>query len=316
MSKKGVLLVNLGSPKSPSTKDVRSYLKEFLGDPNVITMPRWLWNPILYGIILPFRSWRSATFYKNEWTAKGSPLVAFTEILAQQVQKELPDYQVEISMTYGSHHIIPTLQAMQKAGCEKVAVIPLFPNYTASTNATIEQQANDSGVLITIINNFYKEPLSSQIAADQIMKKWDAKKYDMLLLSYHGIPQARVDHGDPYYKECLETSKLIEQHLTTIPENQRQTVFQSKFGPAPWLKPYLRDRLNELANLGKRKILLATPSFVVDSLETIEEDNVQNYQTFRSQGGEVLDMVPPVNNDPRFSKMLANLAKKNLETKG
>lgn len=307
----GLLLVNLGSPASPQTSDVKKYLQEFLSDQNVIEMPRALWQPILRGIILPLRSWRSATFYQDSWLENGSPLIVNTKLITDGVQQCLPQWNVQMAMTYGQPDIKQTLQKMQQDGCSNIILLPLFPQYTQSSTKSIIDQAKTANVNLTIIDRFYQEGTYQQILAKKIQHAWDNDSYDELFFSYHGIPTAMVKHGDPYQKECLATTEAVSK-LLTIPQNQIKTVYQSKFGPMPWLKPYLKNALMQAVELGKRNILIVTPSFVADCLETIEEDYVQNYQTFKASGGNKFQLVSPMNDDPDFCQFLADLAQRNL----
>lgn len=295
----GLLLVNLGSPASPQTSDVKKYLQEFLSDQNVIEMPRALWQPILRGIILPLRSWRSATFYQDSWLENGSPLIVNTKLITDGVQQCLPQWNVQMAMTYGQPDIKQTLQKMQQDGCSNIILLPLFPQYTQSSTKSIIDQAKTANVNLTIIDRFYQEDTYQQILAKKIQQAWDNDSYDELFFSYHSIPTAMVKHGDPYQKECLATTEAVSK-LLTIPQNQIKTVYQSKFGPMPWLKPYLKNALMQAVELGKRNILIVTPSFVADCLETIEEDYVQNYQTFKASGGNKFQLVSPMNDDPNF----------------
>ncbi len=307
----GLLLVNLGSAKTPTTKDVKAYLREFLGDPNVVTMPRWLWKPILNGFVLPLRSWRSATFYQDIWGKNGSPLIFYTQKITTAVQKLLPDWQVKMAMTYDQPDIQATLKEMKQAGCQKIVVFSLFPEYTLSTTKSIIDQAEQSKVPYKMIDRFYQEKEYQAAFAEHIQTTWDQKKYDQLFISYHGIPSHEVKKGDPYLKECQESTQALLK-LLDIPHDKVKMVFQSKFGPMPWLKPYLKNSLLEAVQMGKRKILIAAPSFVTDCLETIEEDYVQNYQAFRENGGQDLDLVKPLNDDPRFCQFIADYARKRL----
>jgi len=309
----GLLLVNLGSPASPKTADVKSYLQEFLSDQNVIEMPKAFWQPLLRGIILPMRSWRSATFYQHSWTNEGSPLIVNTQKITDQVQKLLPTWNVKMAMTYKQPDIQETLQNMKETGCTNVVLLPLFPQYTQSTTKSIIEQAQLSDIPLTIIKDFYKEATYQKILASQIQAQWDNDTYDELFISYHSIPTAMVKHGDPYQNECETTTKQVSQYLN-IPQDKIKTVYQSKFGPMPWLKPYLKNSLMQAVEMGKRNILIATPSFVVDCLETLEEDYVQNYQTFKASGGNKFQLVPPMNDDARFSKFLADLALRSVNT--
>ncbi len=305
----GLLIVNLGSPASPSTKDVRSYLKEFLSDQNVITMPKIFWQPILRGFILPLRSWRSATFYKHSWTKAGSPLIAYTQITRDRLQEILPNWDVQMAMNYGGQfEIETTLKKMKANGDTQIVVISLFPNYTQSTTKTIIDKVNASGVKAYIIRDFYKLPKFSELQARNIDQAYQKGDFDKVIISYHGIPSAMVRNGDPYKDETEETTSLIKSKLKIVPKEDVEMCYQSKFGPAPWLKPYLKNRLMELAQLGKRNVLVAMPSFVTDCLETLEENNVQNYQSFRENGGNKFETVRPFNGDPEFCQMLADMA--------
>ena len=308
MKKNGLLLVNLGSPATPTTADVKHYLNVFLSDRNVVTMLPALWQPILKGFVLPMRSWRSATFYRDIWTAEGSPLIVYTARLTKRVQALLPDWDVRMAMTYEQPSIRETLTAMLNAG-EEVLVLPLFPHFTQSTTQSIIDQVHAVDPTIPVIDRFADEPAYLQLLADHIQAAWQKKKYDRLLITYHGIPTAMVKHGDPYQEETERTTARLRQ-LLDIPDEQIKMAYQSKFGPMPWLKPYLRNTLMQEAQLGNRNVLLAVPSFVTDCLETLEEDGVQNYQVFRSSGGQELDLVPALNDQPAFARFIADLAQK------
>ncbi|WP_283679509.1 ferrochelatase [Lentilactobacillus sp. Marseille-Q4993] len=307
--KKGLLLVNTGSPKTPTTADVKAYLKVFLSDQNVIEMPRWVWQPILRGFVLPLRSWRSATYYQRIWTRAGSPLVAYTQIMTANVQAELPDWDVRFAMSYSEPRIADQMQDMKDKGCDEINVLPMYPQYTQSTHKAIYDQADASGIEYQKIDNFYREPEYQRIMADKISQYIDKQEYDEVLFSYHGIPTAMVKHGDPYQKECEETTEGILSQIPAIKAISK-TVYQSKFGPAPWLKPYLKNYLTEMIQMGKRRVLIVAPSFIVDGLETLEENGVQNYQTFKENGGDVFHLVEPLNGDKRFAKFLADLVMK------
>ncbi|BBM20500.1 ferrochelatase [Lactobacillus pentosus] len=311
----GLLLVNLGSPASPTTQDVKTYLQEFLSDPSVIEMPAALWQPLLRGIILPTRSWRSATFYQDSWLPAGSPLIVYSEKICEQVQADLPDWDVRLAMTYGQPDIGETLQAMVADGCEQPIVLPLFPQYTQSTHGGIHRQVEATGLPHTFIDHFYDNATYIQLLAAKVWESYQQHDFDAVIFSYHSIPTAMVRHGDPYQKECEATTAAVLAQLPELPADKVITAYQSKFGPMPWLKPYLRNELMQLVELGKRNVLIATPSFVVDCLETLEEDYVQNYQTFKSSGGDRFELVPPMNTDPQFSQLLADLAVQKWEAR-
>lgn len=306
MKKHGLLLVNLGSPATPTTNDVKAYLKEFLSDQNVIEMPAAIWQPILRGIILPLRSWRSATFYRNSWYQEGSPLIVNTQRLTAKVQQHLPNWVVKMAMTYGTPAIADTLHELQ-ATCQDITVIPLFPHFTKSTTQSIIDQVQAVVPNATIIDRFADEDQYLQILTNQIQQAWQAGNYDRLLISYHGIPTAMVKEGDPYQTETERTTTELINRLD-IPVDKIKMAYQSKFGPMPWLKPYLRNVLMNEAQLGHRNILLVAPSFITDCLETLEEDKVQNYQIFRENGGDNLTVIPSLNDNDDLASFLAQLA--------
>lgn len=308
MKKNGLLLVNLGSPKTPTTPDVKAYLKEFLSDTNVIEMPPAIWQPILRGFVLPLRSWRSATFYRNIWTSEGSPIITNTQKITNKVQELLPNWNVQMAMNYGKPSIPEQLAKLQK-NCEQILVLSLFPHFTKSTTQTIIDKVKAFNPQIKIIDHFYQEDAYLKTLAKHIQTAWDQGNYDRLFLSYHGIPTAMVKHGDPYQNETESTTTSLIRRLN-IPKEKIKMVYQSKFGPLPWLKPYLKNTLLSEAQLGQRNILIATPSFVADCLETLEENNTQNYQAFRENGGNNLDLVPALNDDPEFVQFIANLAQR------
>ena len=306
----GLLLVNLGSPAEPTTPAVKNYLRQFLGDRNVVEMPPALWKPLLNGIILPMRSWRSATFYRDCWLKNGSPLIVNTKKLTAKVQQMLPEWSVKMAITYGKPRISDTLQQM-KQECKHIIVLSLFPHFTKSTTQSIIEQVHAVDPALPIIDRFADDPRYLTVLSQHIQEAWDNGNYDMLIISYHGIPVSMVKHGDPYQDETERTTIELKKRLT-IPQNQIEMAYQSKFGPMPWLKPYLKNRLLQLVQLGKRNILIVAPSFVTDCLETIEENSVQNYQTFRENGGNTLDVVSSLNDDSHFAEFIADLAKEQL----
>lgn len=307
----GLLLVNLGSPAKPTTPAVKRYLRQFLGDRNVVEMPAALWKPLLNGIILPMRSWRSATFYRDCWLKSGSPLIVNTKKLTAKVQAMLPEWSVKMAMTYGNPSIGDTLQQM-KQECKRIIIFSLFPHFTKSTTQSIIEQVQAFDPTLPIIDRFADDPRYLTVLSQHIQRAWNNGNYDMLVISYHGIPVSMVKHGDPYQDETERTTVELRNRLN-IAEKKVEMAYQSKFGPMPWLKPYLKNRLLQLAQLGKRNILIAAPSFVTDCLETIEENSVQNYQSFRANGGKILDVVPSLNDDPHFAEFIADLAKERLQ---
>lgn len=311
MKEYGLLLVNLGSPAKPTTSAVKEYLRQFLGDHNVVEVPAMVWKLILNGIILPMRSWRSATFYRDCWLPNGSPLIVNTTNLTKKVQSLLPQWSVKMAMTYGKPSIEKTLLQM-KQECKKIIILSLFPHFTQSTTQSIIDQVKAVDPTLPIIDRFADDPRYISILSRHIQTAWNKGNYDMLIISYHGIPVSMVKHGDPYQDETERTTRKLRKHLA-IPQNKIKMAYQSKFGPMPWLKPYLKNTLLQQVQLGNRNILIATPSFVTDCLETIEENSIQNYQAFRESGGNNLEIVPALNDSSQFANFIADLAKEYLK---
>jgi len=309
---KGLLLVNLGTPDAPTTEDVHVYLDEFLSDPNVIQMPRWLWKPILHRFILPTRAWHSATLYERIWDNGESPLLKYTRMQAEQVQALLPDWIVKYAMTYRLPRIETQLKALVDAGAEEIVVVPLFPQYTMTTTKTMEEQVAATGIPVHFVQSFYDNVGYLDLLAKNIGEQWNAGKYDRLILSYHGIPQSYVKKGDPYLEHVNATTRGILQRLPQLNNENTMQAFQSKFGPMPWLKPYLKQTLTGLPMKNVRKVLVATPAFVADCIETIEEIHVENHDAFMEFGGEQFDVVRPFNDDQTFSEILAKIAQDEL----
>lgn len=306
MKKRGLLFVNLGSPTAPTIPAVKSYLKEFLSDRNVIEMPAVLWQPLLRGIILPFHTRQSALSYHNCWLREGSPLLVYTKRLTSKVQALLPNWEVRYAMTYGQPAIEKTIAEM-KDNCQQLTVIPLFPHYTKSTTKTIIEKVRAVEPQAKIIDRFADEDGYLNLLSHHIQSAWDKDHYDQLLISYHGIPQAMVKHGDPYQVETMRTTNKLIKRLS-IPAEKIQMAYQSRFGPMPWLQPYLRDTLLSEAKRGHRKILLVVPSFIADCVETLVEDKIQNAQFFREHGGTKLTVIPALNDSPKLAAFFAQLA--------
>ncbi len=235
-------------------------------------------------------------------------MIVYTERLVAKVQELMPEWVVKMAMTYGKPKISDTITEMKKE-CQNITVLPLFPFFTKSTTQTVIDKVKDADPEAKIIDRFSAEEDYLDLLAKQIQTAWDRGKYDKLLISYHGIPTAMVNHGDPYRDETeAATAELIKR--LDIPEKQIKMAYQSKFGPMPWLKPYLRNTLLNEAQLGHRDVLVVAPSFVADCLETLEEDQVQNYQVFRENGGNNLVMVPSLNDSPEFAQFITDLVQR------
>ncbi|GMA69524.1 ferrochelatase [Leuconostoc litchii] len=310
MNKKGLLLVNLGTPDSPETDDVKTYLKEFLSDSNVIQMPKLLWQPILRGKILPKRAPKSAQLYQKIWRKDGSPLMVYAQKQTEQVQQLVPDWIVRCAMTYRKPNIAETLRKMRLAGADDIVVLPLFPQYSVTSTQSVIDQVHQTDQSIKVIQSFYDDDAYLDLLARDIREAWSKHDYDTLILSYHGIPESYVRRGDPYVAHCTATTQGVLERIGPLTTNNTHQVFQSRFGPTEWVKPYLSDTLMSLPRQGNKRVLVSTPAFVADCLETIEEIHVENQEIFKQAGGEVFDVVKPFNDDIAFSKYLVSLAQR------
>jgi ferrochelatase len=318
----GVLLVNLGTPASPRTADVRRFLRQFLADPRVVELSPWLWRPLLEGFILPLRAPRSAELYRQIWTADGSPLLVHTrrqcELLAQRLGSR---FLVRAGMRYGSPSIGAAIEELSSAGCERIVLVPLFPQYSSSTTGTacaeaqrrLDELRAQPG-LVTVgsfpTDRAYIEALGARVSETQASSA--TPRIDHYVASFHGLPRAYIDRGDPYLDQCRATSRALQLELG-IEDSRWSLVFQSRFGPQAWLEPYAAERVPELARACKR-VLIVMPGFAADCLETLEEIGIRLRAAFRAAGGEELLVVPALNDHPRWIEALANLVHRGTET--
>ncbi len=335
MSKKGVLLVNLGTPDSPSTADVRRYLAEFLMDPRVIDI-----NPIarallVRGIIVPTRGPKSAKLYQQIWDEKtGSPLLHYSKLQQQLLQERLGnEYMVELAMRYQNPNIESALERLKAALVDDIIVIPLFPQYaSASTGSVYEKVMKLVAVWptspnITFINSFYDNELMIEAFADNA-EKHQPETYDHILFSFHGLPQRQLVKSDHTHQHCLKvkdccqtitdanqfcysaqsyhTAKLIAEKLN-IPKEKYTVCFQSRLGNDPWVQPYTSEIVAKLANEGKKRLLVFCPAFVADCLETVFEVTHEYGDEFRALGGEHVQLVESLNDSPKFTEALAQI---------
>lgn len=324
-AKIGVMLVNLGTPDAPDAGAVRRYLGEFLSDRRVIEMNPWLWKPILFGLILPFRSKRVAGAYRKIWhqETNESPLRFYSRIQAEKVEAALEsrvkDTIVEWAMRYGNPSIPDTLLELKSRGCRRILVAPLYPQYSATTTATVNDKVFETlkGLryqpVIRFLQSYhshsgYIEGLGKSV--ELYMKNAESRP-DVLIASFHGLPKACIEAGDPYYCHCAKTTRLLREYLN-VDDNFLQMTFQSRFGPKQWLEPYTDETLTKLANSGTRHVAVLTPGFAADCLETLEEINMQNRELFLSQGGERFDYIPCLNASDTGIRMLADLVEKEL----
>ena len=326
MSKPGLLLVNLGSPDSPTAKDTRRYLAEFLHDYRVVNTTRWIWCPVLHGIILRTRPKRSAAAYESIWHEPAefpgdeAPLIRITRAQAEGVRQQLgPAVHVEIAMRYGNPSIGSALDRLTAKGCTRIAVLPLYPQYAGATTASVYD-----GVAMALekrmdvpelrfLRNYYDDPRFISALADSVDTHLSSLDWtpDAILTSYHGLPQSYVDKGDPYQGECLETTRLLREQMGKS-EAELYATFQSRFGPKEWLQPYTDKTIEALPTKGIKKLAVLMPGFAADCLETLEEIAVEVKESFEEHGGTHFTAIPCLNADAAHTELLANLAKERL----
>ncbi len=318
----GVLLVNLGTPDEPTARSIRRYLAEFLSDPRVIEIPQWLWQIILRGFILTRRPRALAPRYKEIWLEQGSPLLVWSQAQAQGVQQHLADggapVQVELGMRYGNPSIASAMDKLRAAGCERILVVPMYPQYAASTTATaVDCVAAHAGKLrnqpeLRFVKRYHDDPGYIGALAQQVSQYWSLHgKPQRLLLSFHGLPRRTVEQGDPYHRDCMETVKLLKQMLGAD-AGLVHVAFQSRFGAEKWLEPYTEPTLRAWARQGITQVDVMCPGFLADCLETREEIQMQCRDAFLAEGGRQFRYLPCLNDDPAWIAGLAGLVKKQL----
>ena len=327
----GILLINLGTPDSADVADVRRYLGEFLMDPFVLSAPTIIRALIVYGFILPFRPNKSAEAYASIWTDEGSPLLTGSQRLADELAAEL-QAPVVLSMRYGNPSIQAGIEELAAQGVEHVIVVPLYAQHadsTVTTSLRAVEAALPATMQHSVLPPFYGADEHSQ-AWGELIKQHLPEQWDHLLLSYHGLPEQHLRKADPTKNHCLQqedccyhqspahktcyrhqvyaTSSNIAAHIG-LSEDQYSVSFQSRLGPLPWLSPYTDKVLAELPDQGVKNLVVASPAFVVDNLETLEEIGMQGQETFLEAGGESFHLVPCLNADPLWVSGLARLCR-------
>ncbi|MGY6274735.1 ferrochelatase [Methylomonas sp. MgM2] len=315
--KVGVLLVNLGSPLSPSTGDVRTFLREFLSDPRVVNLPRPLWWLILNLFVLPLRPRKSAHAYRSIWTDKGSPLIVYTQQLSDQLTKRYGSDRLvfDCAMRYGKPALREKLQAFKKQGVEDIVILPMYPQYSSTTTASIFDLVADEFLgwrhipSLSFISDYYRHPLYIKALADSIRDHWQNHgQAALLLMSFHGLPAKLTEWGDPYFEQCQTTARLLADELE-LKEKHWQMVFQSRFGRAEWLKPYCVEVLRDLPKQDIKQIDVVCPGFAVDCLETLEEIAMTNKNIFIEAGGKSYRYIPALNDSEIHVDALAEIIK-------
>lgn len=314
----GVLVCNLGTPAAPTTAAVRRYLAEFLSDPRVVELPRWLWLPLLHAIILNVRPRRSAHAYQQIWTAAGSPLLLHSEAqrdgLAARLGAAVPGgCVVALGMRYGQPSIAGAMRELANANVRRLLVLPLYPQYSAPSTASVldavysELQQWRWVPEVRTVNDYHAEPAYIAALAASVREYWAQHgRGERLLMSFHGIPRSYFLAGDPYYCQCQATGRLLAEALGLTPAEWLLT-FQSRFGREPWLQPYTDHTLEALARDGVRMVDVICPGFSADCLETLEEIAVQNSASFVGLGGQALRYIPALNSRDDHLDMLSAL---------
>ena len=319
--KTGVLIINLGTPDSTNWLDIRRYLKEFLSDRRVIEINPILWQLILNLIILNVRPSKTAKAYKEIWMKdiNMSPLLYYTKKQAEKISNSIAgdNIIIDFAMRYGNPSIKSKIKKLHELGCEKLIILPLYPQYAAATTATVCDEVYRTLMVmrwqpsLKIIPHYESDPLYIDALINSINTKLEMIdwKPDLILASYHGIPKKYFDKGDPYHCYCHKTTRLISEKFNKI---KIKTTFQSRFGPEEWLQPYTDKTLESLPKEGAKNVLAICPGFSSDCVETLEEILIQGKESFMEAGGENFDMIPCLNDSDDHIKLLNNLIKQNI----
>ena len=318
----GLLLVNLGTPSEPTPSALRRYLAEFLSDPRVVEIPRILWLPILYGIVLSARPAKSAAKYATIWTPEGSPLAVWSDRqavgLSQALQARGHRVQVRVAMRYGEPSVARGLDALRAEGATRVLVLPLYPQYASATTASVADAVMkwSAGARrmpeFRFVNEYHDDAGYLDALAERVRAHWsEHEPGEKLLLSFHGVPHRTLVLGDPYHCQCHKTARLLAERLQLPPERVVVT-FQSRFGNAKWLEPYTEPTLRQLAAAGARSVDVMCPGFVSDCLETLEEINEEAREAFLESGGQRFEYIPCLNDSPPWIEALASIAERHL----
>ena len=311
-NQKGILLINLGTPSDPSVPAVTKFLRRFLSDRRVIHMLPLLWQPILNLMVLPKHAPKSAANYERLWSSGiGSPLLHYTQRQAQLLAKRLPEYTVRYAMSYSQPLIGAVLKEFEFQGITDLTIIPLYPQYSTTTTASVQDDVarfyNDRKTVpeIRFVSDYSSFWPYIKALSNKLQKAILKVNPDAIVFSYHGIPLSYQKVGDPYAQRCRQTTMAVIERLGLhIPCFQ---AYQSRFGPAEWLKPATKDLLTELPKQGYQKVLVVAPSFVSDCLETIQELGEENRDAFLTAGGREYQLLPALNDDPEWIEALAQL---------
>ena len=313
-AKTGVLLVNLGTPDAPTVPALRRYLAEFLSDPDVVTLPRLFWLPVLHLLVLRTRPAKSAEAYARIWAKAGSPLLVNSQALADKLETALGDSCVlALGMRYGRPSIQEALTALRDTGAARLRVLPLYPQYAEATSGSTgkallhAQRRLGWPTDFSLVHDYHDHPAYIMALAESVEEYWGKEgRGRRLIVSFHGIPKQVAAH-DPYAGQCAKTAKLLAERLR-LRDSEWTLGFQSRFGPAEWLKPYTEELLKECAVRGERRVDVICPGFAADCLETLEEIALRYTEGFRRAGGEKLGYIPALNARDSHVHLLAELA--------
>lgn len=319
-TKTAVLLINLGTPAAPTAPALRKYLKQFLWDPRVVELPRPLWWLVLNLIILNTRPKKSAEKYAKIWLPEGSPLKVHTERQTKLLRGYLGqsgqgDIVIEWAMRYGEPSVASMLDRLKSAGCTRIRVLPLYPQYSVSTTASAMDAVNEwarrhpQAAGFHTVESFHDDArYISALAASIHAHRMDYGRPDKLVMSFHGLPRVSIERGDPYYTQCLESGRLLAAELG-LAEADYAITFQSRFGPAEWLQPYTQATLEALARDGVRRVDVVCPGFVSDCLETLEEIAIECKAAFLAAGGTEFRYIPCLNERHEWIEALAGMVR-------
>jgi protoporphyrin/coproporphyrin ferrochelatase len=314
----GVLLVNTGTPAAPAPREVRAFLRRFLSDPRVVELPRVLWLPVLYGIVLTLRPRQSARKYRQIWTPEGSPLAVFSEGLRAALagtlaQRSLAPMSVEAAMLYSQPSVRDCLRKLRGAGLQRLVVLPLYPQYSGTTTGAVYDQVTAELSTwralpeVRFIADYHDHPGYIDALRAGVTDYWQQHgRTRRLLMSFHGIPADYAKRGDPYFARCQRTARLLADELM-LADDAWQISFQSRLGRARWLEPYTSDVLANLPRAGVDSVTVVCPGFAVDCLETLEEIEIENRAVFMDAGGQTYRYVPALNDTQAHARFLADL---------
>ncbi len=321
----GILVVNLGTPAAPETRAVRRYLSQFLSDPRIIELPRWLWNILLHGVILRIRPSRSAKAYREVWSEEtGSPLLSIskaqTAALATEMKKRFGDHvAVTLGMRYGEPSIDNAIAELSAKHVRRLIVLPMYPQYSGTTTASVFDAVTDRMQQtrwipeLRFINQFCDHQNFIKALADSVRESWEKNgRGDLLVTSYHGIPKRYLTSGDPYHCLCHKTSRMLAEDLG-IAKDKIRVVFQSRVGREEWLRPYCDETMKNLPGEGIKSIDVLCPAFSADCLETIEEISGENREYFEENGGERFQYIPCLNDRADHISFLGDLLERHAQ---